>query len=632
MLLMCVGMGAWGEEVTWTASKAGYSNATSVADVELNSNISLKFEKGTNSNTPKYYTSGTAVRAYGGNTITLNATNATITGVTFTFGSDDGSNAITANGESFTSPNWTGSANAVTFTIGGTTGNRRISAIKVTYTTSGGESIPEPTKYNITIANNIANGTVTANPTTAAEGATVTLTATPAAGYEFVSWNVTDASSNSITVTDNKFKMPAANVNVSATFNKIPTFDGTVTTMSAANDADIKFVTGSSSTEGAVWANSTPLTANNVTLSGSVTSGTNYSYYDGSVVRFYTNNNLVVTPLNGATIVKVEIVRQSTTTNNNGTINCSGLTASTANTTTNTNVFTGSATSAVTFTNTAQSRFTKIIVYTTGGSDPLEPISHSVTWSVNGEMTTTSVAENSAIKFENPETTSINGKMFVGWVDTEIEGTTDTAPTFVTSATMGGNDVTYYAVFADGGDEWKRITALVDITNGTYVIKSSAYVLPNEKNTSTGPLVLDAPTINDGLIIGDVLESMKWFFASTGETDKFFIKNANGDFLYETNNNNGIRIGSTSDRWQFTDNGKGYFSIKGDNNNRYCGVYNEQDWRSYESATHTNYENGGKIEVYKYVTSYSNYCTTVPEALKLQYLQQAMLHSCLQRV
>lgn len=89
------------------------------------------------------------------------------------------------------------------------------------------------TKYNVTVANDIANGSVTASTTSAAEGANVTLTATPSTGYEFGSWNVTNASTSAaITVTDNQFTMPAANVNVSATFNQIqgggePSGDGT---------------------------------------------------------------------------------------------------------------------------------------------------------------------------------------------------------------------------------------------------------------------------------------------------------------------------------------------------------------------------------------------------------------------
>lgn len=94
-----------------------------------------------------------------------------------------------------------------------------INTITITYETTGGGSTPEPTTYTVTVAENITGGTVSANPTTAAANATVTLTATPATGYEFGAWDVKDASSNTITVTDNKFTMPAANVTVSATFN-----------------------------------------------------------------------------------------------------------------------------------------------------------------------------------------------------------------------------------------------------------------------------------------------------------------------------------------------------------------------------------------------------------------------------
>lgn len=147
-----------------------------------------------------------------------------------------------------------------------------------------------------------------------------------------------------------------------------PAFSGSVLTMSAASDANIKFVQGSSSAAGAIWSKSTPLSYNGITLSGSVTSGTNYTYYDGTQVRFYTNNNIVITPASGIVIEKVEIVRNTTTSSNGGTINCAGLTASTENTTTNTNVFIGNATTAVTFTASAQSRFTAIKVYYSGSA------------------------------------------------------------------------------------------------------------------------------------------------------------------------------------------------------------------------------------------------------------------------
>ncbi len=82
-----------------------------------------------------------------------------------------------------------------------------------------------PTTYNIIIADDIQNGTVEADMETAAEGVEVTLTINPEEGYKLSTLTVTDASSNPITVSDNKFIMPASNVTVSATFEAIPTHE-----------------------------------------------------------------------------------------------------------------------------------------------------------------------------------------------------------------------------------------------------------------------------------------------------------------------------------------------------------------------------------------------------------------------
>lgn len=72
-------------------------------------------------------------------------------------------------------------------------------------------------KYAVTVASDITNGTVTVDKATAAEGETVNLTVTPAMGYEGTV-TVKDADNGDVTVTDNKFTMPAKAVNVTATF------------------------------------------------------------------------------------------------------------------------------------------------------------------------------------------------------------------------------------------------------------------------------------------------------------------------------------------------------------------------------------------------------------------------------
>ena len=70
--------------------------------------------------------------------------------------------------------------------------------------------------YTVTVSS-MAGGTATADKTTAAEGETVTLTATPDSGYHFDGWRVV---SGTVTIQDNKFTMPAGNVEIQAIFDR----------------------------------------------------------------------------------------------------------------------------------------------------------------------------------------------------------------------------------------------------------------------------------------------------------------------------------------------------------------------------------------------------------------------------
>ena len=73
------------------------------------------------------------------------------------------------------------------------------------------------TKYTIT-ANTATNGKVSASAASAESGAEVTVTVTPDAGYGLDVLTVKDASGAVVTVTNNKFTMPASNVTITATF------------------------------------------------------------------------------------------------------------------------------------------------------------------------------------------------------------------------------------------------------------------------------------------------------------------------------------------------------------------------------------------------------------------------------
>ena len=77
-------------------------------------------------------------------------------------------------------------------------------------------SVITPSTYTVTVSND-GNGTGTATPSTAATGTEITLTATPNKGYHFKEWQVI---SGGVTIKDNKFLMPSANVEVKAIFEK----------------------------------------------------------------------------------------------------------------------------------------------------------------------------------------------------------------------------------------------------------------------------------------------------------------------------------------------------------------------------------------------------------------------------
>lgn len=82
-------------------------------------------------------------------------------------------------------------------------------------------SAPEtPTTYTVNVAS-AENGSVTVDPTTAAAGTEVSITAEPAEGYEVGTVTVTGADDTTVEVTDNKFTMPESDVTVTVTFTEV---------------------------------------------------------------------------------------------------------------------------------------------------------------------------------------------------------------------------------------------------------------------------------------------------------------------------------------------------------------------------------------------------------------------------
>lgn len=158
------------------------------------------------------------------------------------------------------------------------------------------------TQYDVIIASGILNGSVSANPTKAAAGVEVTLTATPATGYGLDAWIVKDAGNNAITVTNNKFTMPASNVTVSATFKDVSSESGTVVFDFSSTDALAKLgITAPNASAGTTLESCSvsPITISN-TENGSTNTrvwNSNGSYdlrvYSGAKLTFNSTSNVI---------------------------------------------------------------------------------------------------------------------------------------------------------------------------------------------------------------------------------------------------------------------------------------------------------------------------------------------------
>ena len=143
LLSLFVSLIAWSsyaETASVDLTAKGYANAEPITEVKIGDDITATFDKGTGSTLPAYYTSGTAVRLYGGNTLTISCTAGKIVNIAFTTHS---SNKLTESNSTvnegtldYDTQSWSGSASSVVITNPASKGHIRFQKIEVTYSTN----------------------------------------------------------------------------------------------------------------------------------------------------------------------------------------------------------------------------------------------------------------------------------------------------------------------------------------------------------------------------------------------------------------------------------------------------------------------------------------------------------------
>jgi len=231
--------------------------------------------------------------------------------------------------------------------------------------------------------------------------------------------------------------------------------------------------------------------------------------------------------------------------------------------------------------------------------------SHTATFSVNGVDTNVNFEEDDAIVFPtNPVV--LGGRTFVGWTEDAIAGTTNTTPTFVTSATMGTADVIYYAVFAGTTkvDGWQKLNPSEISEGGVY-----ALITPNGRafngNISSGHGQSSSTAFTFVNGVAATAPTSVCEITLTAVEGGYTMYNADHGYLYASDNTSGSLAwhDSESSYWEFASDNWKYAAA-----NAFLRSYNNT-FRTYSKNTNDEISFAKKTKV----TTYSDYCTTITD-------------------
>ena len=580
------GSGGGNSEESVDFSKQGYTDKQTMSSY-TGDDFEIAFNKGTNNNDPKYYNNGTAIRIYGGGYFTIGS-ESTITKIVITFGSSDGSNAITTNVGTYSNGTWTGSANSVKFTIGGSSGNRRIAGITVT--TSGGSSTtyyhstpdcePQTPTYTITWKN--SDGTtletdknVESGATPQYNGATPTKAATAQYTYTFAGWDpeISTVTGDQIytakfTETLNKYTITWKNSDGTTlkteevAYGTTPSYTGTIPTKAATEQ---------------------------------------YTYTHNG----WTPSVVAVTGNAEYTATFAETPRTYTITlnTNGGTINAGNVTTYEygAGATLPTDITNGNLEFAGWYDNETcdGSPVATISTTDTGNKEfwaKWEKSTPTFAWS-DATYTAALEADNTFPTLDNPNSLSpvtyTSSNTGVATIDANgnitliAAGTTTITATGAETDTHKSATAIYELNVLESNCRWVE-TEIEDIDSGDEVVitmttaSGVTYALPSEKFTSGAPNATSVKV--DGNSLELIIPQIVWIIYKNGDNLTFESNYNQGNYLAFTNSDSGVRVNDNTNRNFVVDDVSGYLKNTQTNDARYLGVHNKDlTWYSYKT-------------------------------------------------
>ncbi|MBQ0019891.1 MAG: Ig-like domain-containing protein [Bacteroidales bacterium] len=239
---------------------------------------------------------------------------------------------------------------------------------------------------------------------------------------------------------------------------------------------------------------------------------------------------------------------------------------------------------------------------------------HKVYFSADGIVLNTDgtdVEEGEEIDFQQYKPSDVNDYKFVGWYGSTYQNES-TAPEFVTSATMGQENVTYYAVFAtipEGGVRWTK-TAPSAVTEGVYaIITNDGHAFNGTINNSVeGQLTSTAFSFVDEVATSAPEGTIEFVVAMNKYNSGYTMYNENSGYLYVDILNNNVYLS-----WHNTENS--YWSYTSSNWEYHANNYSLRDNQNISIKAA---KSGGSMIMFAKKSGsviYSNYTTTVPAPL-----------------
>ena len=240
---------------------------------------------------------------------------------------------------------------------------------------------------------------------------------------------------------------------------------------------------------------------------------------------------------------------------------------------------------------------------TLSGTGVAPAAKYTVTFNAgSGTCGTESLAEESAgagvtLPTANPPATcATDGWKFAGWWTEEV-GATTTSPGELLTADSNykpASDCTLYAVYSHteaggSGSTDYVLTNIGDIAYDDIVVitmtytDGTVYALSSSNGSSDTP---PAPTVTvrDNKLSAEPADALKWNISNSSGTLTIYPNGTTAKWLYCTNSNDGVRIGTNTNKAFTIDASSGY--LKNTNTNRYVGVYRTNpDWRCYDNTT-----------------------------------------------